>query len=156
MPSPDPASELVTQAARLVRTTRVRREQPAGVRVLSILDQHGPLGVGALAVLDGISQPTASSQVANLVERGWVSKEAHPDDARATLVALTTEGASVLAHFRAENAAMVSRALAGTGHSADDLARAVAVLADVVAALADDEADGAPSSLPIRTRKDVS
>ena len=37
------ASDLVIQAARLVRAVRRRLELPAGVRVLSVLDEHGPL-----------------------------------------------------------------------------------------------------------------
>ena len=35
------ASDLVTQAARLVRAMRRRHELPAGVRVLSVLDEQG-------------------------------------------------------------------------------------------------------------------
>ena len=40
------------------------QQLPAGARVLSLLDQHGPLGVGALATVDRCSQPTMSATVA--------------------------------------------------------------------------------------------
>jgi DNA-binding MarR family transcriptional regulator len=125
-------SELVTYAARLVRAIRRDLEQPAGLRVLSILDEQGPLGITALAEVDRCSQPTMSGTVAALAERGWVSKFPHPEDARSSLVQLTAAGRSTLAAFRHDTGAAVAARLAAHHHTLDDVTRAVTVLRDVL------------------------
>ena len=131
----DLSSELVVQAARLVRAARHRTGDalPAGVRVLSLLDQYGALGVGRLAELDRCSQPTMTGTVKALVERAWVAKAPDPTDARATLVTLTPAGDAALGDVRRRNAAAVAeRFAAQTRHSAADLATAVSVLRAVL------------------------
>lgn len=127
------SSELVVQAARLVRAVRRRVAQPAGIRILSLLDEHGPLGVTALADADRSSQPTVSGAVRQLEEEGWVAKKADPADARRALVELTPQGRQRLLDARRDNGAAVAERLARTGHSADDVAHAVSVLRDVMA-----------------------
>ncbi|MDE0777473.1 MAG: MarR family transcriptional regulator, partial [Nocardioides sp.] len=72
------SSDLVTYAARLVRAVRREHHLPAGVRILSLLDEHGALGVSALAEVDRSSQPSMSTAVRDLAAQGWVSKGAHP------------------------------------------------------------------------------
>lgn len=134
-PVTDLGGELVVQAARLVRAARHRNHAvpPAGLRVLSLLDQHGPLGVGRLAELDRCSQPTMTGAVNALVERGWVSKEPDPADARATRVTVTEAGAAALADVRRANAADVAaRFAAQTTHGPEDLATAVSVLRTIL------------------------
>jgi DNA-binding MarR family transcriptional regulator len=126
------SSELVVQAARLVRAVRRRVGQPAGIRILSLLDELGPLGVTALAEADRSSQPTISGAVSQLVEAGWVAKEPDPSDARRSVVELTAQGRKRLGEARRDNGAAVAERLARTGHSADDVAQAVAVLRDVM------------------------
>jgi DNA-binding MarR family transcriptional regulator len=127
------SSELVVYAARLVRAVRRRVGQPAGVRILSLLDEFGPQGVTALAEIDRSSQPTVSGAVRQLEERGLVAKDADPNDARRTVVRLTAEGRRILVAARRDNGAAVAERLARTGHSAEDVAAAVAVLRDVMA-----------------------
>ncbi|HET9499258.1 MAG TPA: MarR family transcriptional regulator [Marmoricola sp.] len=126
----DLGSELTLYAARLIRWLRKEQQQPVGMRLLSILDEHGPQGVTALAGIDQCSQPTMSGTVQALVERGWVRKDADPSDARASVVSLTDEGVAVLAQTRRANGAIVVGRL-GT-HSAQDLAAAVALLRDLL------------------------
>ena len=58
------SSDLVTYAARLVRAVRREHHLPAGVRILSLLDEHGALGVSALAEVDRSSQPSMSRPMA--------------------------------------------------------------------------------------------
>jgi DNA-binding MarR family transcriptional regulator len=125
-------SELVVQAARLVRAVRRRIGQPAGVRILALLDESGPLGVTALADADRSSQPTVSGAVRQLQEQGWVAKKADPADARRALVELTPKGRQRLLDARRDNGRAVAERLASTGYSADDVAVAVALLRDVM------------------------
>jgi DNA-binding MarR family transcriptional regulator len=127
------SSDLVVYAARLVRAVRRALEQPAGIRVLSLLDEYGPLGITQLATADRSSQPTMSGAVTGLVERGWVDKQPNPADARGSVVTLTEAGRQELRHARHLNGELVATRLAAHGgHSAEDLATAVAVLRDVL------------------------
>jgi DNA-binding MarR family transcriptional regulator len=126
------SSELVVQAARLVRAVRRRIGQPAGIRILALLDESGSLGVTALAEADRSSQPTVSGAVRQLGQQGWVAKRADPSDARRALVELTPKGRQRLLEARRDNGRAVAERLARTGHTADDVARAVAVLRDVM------------------------
>ncbi len=136
MSSPDPehlSGELTVQAARLVRLVRREHAPSAGTRVLSILDELGPLGVSALAQADRCSQPTMTGQVQQLVAQGWVTKEPNPADARGSLVVLTDAGRAELSRIRRLSATLVAQRLARrTDLSPDDLATAVAVLQAVV------------------------
>ena len=125
---PTLSAALVTQAARLVRAVRADMDLPAGFRVLSMLDEHGPLGVTRLAVLDGTSQPTMSGTVAAVLERGWVDKRPHPDDARTAVVSLTDAGRAELLRGRARIGDQVARRLAATTHTEQDVAAAVDLL----------------------------
>jgi DNA-binding MarR family transcriptional regulator len=126
------SSELVVYAARLVRAIRRRVGHPAGIRILALLDEFGPQGVTALADADHSSQPTVSGAVHQLEEQGLVAKAPDPSDARRTVVTLTVAGRRRLVEARRANGAAVAERLARTGHTADDVAAAVAVLRDVM------------------------
>ena len=140
VPAPDDdflarAGDLAMYAARLVRATRrdAGVSPDAGLRVLSILDEFGPLGVTQLAQIDGCAQPSMSGTVNGLAERGWVIKERHPDDARAALVVPTGAGRAALAAARRRNAEAVAAWLAAAGHqSPEELDVAVGVLRDAL------------------------
>ena len=121
-------SDLTLYAARLVRLLRRELPQPVGMRVLSMLDETGPLGVTQLAAIDQCSQPTMSGTVNGLVERGWVTKRPDPADARGSLVDLTPAGRTVLSDTRLANGTAVADRLAAAGVSGDELAVAVSVL----------------------------
>ena len=126
------SSELVVQAARLVRAVRRRVGHPAAVRIMGVLDDLGPLGVTALADADRSSQPTVSGAVAQLEKVGWVARQPDPHDARRSLVELTPSGRAWLSEARLDAGVAVAERLARTGHSAEDVAHAVAVLRDVL------------------------
>ncbi|SDC18343.1 DNA-binding transcriptional regulator, MarR family [Nocardioides lianchengensis] len=129
----DLASDLVTYAARLVRAVRRSAELPAGLRLLSILDELGPSTVTALAAADRTSQPTTTAAVRDLLARDLVDKQPHPDDARSSLVGLTDAGRTELARVRRRNGeAVAARLDALDRHSPEDLATAVAVLRSVL------------------------
>ena len=126
------SSELVLYAARLVRAVRRRLGHPAGIRILSLLEELGPTGVTQLAEADRSSQPTVSGAVSQLAEQGLVSRNADPLDARRSMVRLTPAGTRKLHDARRDNGIAVAERLARTGHTADDVAAAVAVLRDVM------------------------
>jgi DNA-binding MarR family transcriptional regulator len=126
------STALVVYAGRLARA--VTRSTSPGVpaatlRLLSLVDELGPSGISNLAQADRCSQPTMSTAVRNLTEKGWAVKRANPADARSSLVALTDEGLSVLAEARRRNAAVVAARLeADPRHTVADLADAVGLL----------------------------
>lgn len=125
------SGDLIMYAARVVRASRqhIHETPAAGVRVLSLIDEHGPSGISQLAAHDRCSQPTMSGAVAGLVERGWVDRARDPADARASLVHLTDAGRHALAVVRERNAEAVATAVADDKHlTAQDLDTAVTVL----------------------------
>lgn len=136
-PSPDDdpqalSAALAVYAARLVRAVS-RRTSPAvpaaTLRLLSLVEELGPTGVSQLAEADRCSQPTMSTAVRNLTDKGWAVKEAHPSDARCSLVTLTDEGLAVLADARRKNAAVIAERLAADPrHDTAELASAVALI----------------------------
>lgn len=123
---------LVMYAGRLVRAVsrRTAQDVPAAtLRLLSQVEELGPVTISQLAQADRCSQPAMSSAVHNLTDKGWAVKEANPADARSSLVALTDLGRSTLAAARRRNGALVAERLAADGrHTADDVAAAVTLL----------------------------
>ena len=130
------SNELVVLSARLVRAVRRRHRDvaPAAIRVLSLLDELGPSTVSALAEADRCSQPTMTGLVNGLADRGWVERSPHPGDARSNLVSMTTQGRAALDDVRRRNAALVAERITASGRTPEELATAVAVLTDVLAA----------------------
>jgi len=127
------AGDLVTQAARLVRATRRRHDLPAGIRVLSVLDEQGPLTVTRLAAAYSCSQPTMTGLVNQLLEQGWAAKEPHPTDTRAALVTPTPAGTAELARVRRLNGETVAALVEQHPDLGEDELRiAVAVLRALV------------------------
>jgi DNA-binding MarR family transcriptional regulator len=126
------STDLVILTARLVRALRRSSDTPAGARVLSMLDEHGPLGITQLAKLDRCSQPTMSAAVAGLVESGLVVKEPNPLDARGSVISLTGQGIDVLAGLRQRWASTISERLRARHRTQEELATAVAVLRDLL------------------------
>lgn len=91
----------------------------------------GPLGVSEIADAIGVDQPRASRLVQQGVDRGWVRREADPDDARRTRIALSDEGSRLFRGVRGERREALGRALdAFTPEEQADLARLLTKLAD--------------------------
>ncbi len=70
--------------------------------------------------------------VNGLVDKGWVRRDPHPDDARASLVSMTTDGRQMLTTVRRRNATLVAERIEASGRSPEELATAVAVLSDLL------------------------
>jgi len=128
------SNDLVVLSARLVREIRRNTvDYPAAsTRLMSLLDELGPSTVGALAQADRCSQPTMTGLVNGLVGKGWVQRDPHPDDARASLVTMTPEGRQMLTTVRRRNATLVAQRIEASGRSPEELATAVAVLSDLL------------------------
>jgi DNA-binding MarR family transcriptional regulator len=90
-----------------------------------------PLSVGEIAEAVGVDQPRASRLVQQTVELGLVRREADPDDARRTRVALTDAGTRIVRGFRGERREAIDAALAAfTDTERAELARLLTKLAD--------------------------
>jgi DNA-binding MarR family transcriptional regulator len=90
-----------------------RRLAAAGMEDLRFADgfvfQHlveGPRSVSSLAERLEVTQQAASKAVADLERRGYVSRTADPDDARAKHVALTARGRAAIEAGREQRAAI--------------------------------------------------
>ncbi len=90
-----------------------------------------PLSVSALGEAVGVDQPRASRLVQQAVQRGLVQREADPDDARRTRIALTEAGRKIARGMRGERREVLARALESfTDDEARELARLLSKLAD--------------------------
>ncbi|MFB8188530.1 MarR family winged helix-turn-helix transcriptional regulator [Microbacterium sp. NPDC055988] len=105
---------------------------PARMRMLEALAAaSAPLSVSDLGIAIGVDQPRASRLVQQGVERGFVRREADPDDARRTRIALTDEGRKLARGMRGERREMLTTALASfTDDERVELARLLNKLAD--------------------------
>src|SRR5690606_5025010 len=110
----------------------LRHGAPALIRMIEALSAASdPLSVSGLAEAIGVDQPRASRLVQPGVDRGWVRREAGPDDARRTRIALTPEGARLFRGVRGERREALARALtAFTDEESAELARLLTKLAD--------------------------
>jgi DNA-binding MarR family transcriptional regulator len=105
---------------------------PARMRLLEALAAAShPLSVGEIAQAVGVDQPRASRLVQQSVELGLVRREADPDDARRTRVALTDAGSGLVRGFRGERREAIDSALATfSDEERTELARLLTKLAD--------------------------
>ncbi len=109
------ADRLHSAAIHLLRG--VRREDaaaglpPAQLSALSVVVFGGPLTVGALAAAEQVRSPTMTRIVTALERAGLVTRESHPDDARATLVATTPAGRALLLEGRRRRVSLLEERL---------------------------------------------
>lgn len=104
---------------------------PARLRLLEALAAAShPLSVSELGEAIGVDQPRASRLVQQAVDLGLVRREADPEDARRTRIALTDEGSRIARGFRGQRREHLTQALADfTPDERADLARLLAKLA---------------------------
>ncbi|HEY1700353.1 MAG TPA: MarR family winged helix-turn-helix transcriptional regulator [Trebonia sp.] len=100
--------------ARLSR--RLRRHEIAGLTptqlaALSTVERSGPLRLGDLAAAEGIAPSTLTRLVSVLEEYGYVKRDADPNDARASTLAITLKGHGVLEDLREEGTALLTESL---------------------------------------------
>ncbi|MGY1620043.1 MarR family winged helix-turn-helix transcriptional regulator [Geodermatophilus sp. SYSU D00691] len=76
---------------------------PARAHLIWELQHRGPLPQRALAEALRVSPRNVTGLVDGLVESGFVTREPHPTDRRATLVSFTPHGAEVAARLEREH-----------------------------------------------------
>lgn len=110
----------------------MRMGPPAIVRMLEALAAaSNPLSVSAIGDAIGVDQPRASRLVQQGAAHGLVQREADPDDARRTRIALTEEGHRLARGFRSDRRETLGRALEEfTEEERRELARLLGKLAD--------------------------
>jgi DNA-binding MarR family transcriptional regulator len=99
------AEHLLSRAAILVRLlvkqVRGKDINRTELQVLAIL-QEGPRTITELTDLEGTAQPTMTSLVKRLEEKGWVARRSVPHDGRVAMISLTGGGEVALEGFRAQ------------------------------------------------------
>lgn len=124
--------ELLRSVARLHRwATRnaTLDVPPAQMRLLALVGDVGPARIGDLAQADHSSQPTMTSQIQRAEAHGWLTRTPDPDDARASLIALSPKGERELATARSSRTAAVTPLLEGLSQrDAATLNRAIAIV----------------------------
>ena len=74
---------------------------------LNLLNQHGPLGPGALAKLAGLHPATMTGVLDRLERAGWATRDRDPDDRRAVVVRAAPErGREIYEMYAGMNGAM--------------------------------------------------
>jgi DNA-binding MarR family transcriptional regulator len=129
----------VSRLSRRLRQHAVGGLSPSQVSALASLDRHGPVPMGRLSRLEGVSAPTMTRIVDRLELQGLVTRRADPGDARSAVVELTDEGAGSLARLRHERTAFLAQRLSGL--DAADRAAVTAAL-PALRRLADDRRGG--------------
>ncbi|HEU4701947.1 MAG TPA: MarR family transcriptional regulator [Conexibacter sp.] len=84
---------------------------PTLAAALATIEREGPLTPSALAEHERIQRPTATRVVARLDEMGLVTRTPDPSDARASHVALTRTGATLLKRIRTRKNEYLARRL---------------------------------------------
>jgi DNA-binding MarR family transcriptional regulator len=116
MADPDLAVSLYVAIGRVVRALRQEAPRsdigPGGLGVLVSLDQLGPQRIGALAEAVAVTAPSMTRIINALEAEGLVVREPDPEDGRAQVVAMTDDGAALLASGREIRVAALRRRLA--------------------------------------------
>lgn len=126
-----PADDLLRAAGGLSRwaSAQAALGVPSGqLRLLASIEEREPIRVGDLAEVDHTSQPAVTRQVGRLEALGWAERTADPDDARASLVSLTTEGMVALTAARQARGEVLARVIAEAQVDADEVRRAAELL----------------------------
>jgi len=95
-------------------------------RVLWALQESGPVVMRALSQQLGISPRTVTGLIDALEADGWVTRTPHPDDRRATIIAVTPTAQAALSTLRSSYEGLAHDLLDGIDPA--DLARCQSVL----------------------------
>ena len=114
---PDYAIDVARLRVAIARLSRrLRRHELAGLTptqlsALATVERTGPLRLGDLAAAEGIAPSTLTRLVTALEERGYVERCPVPGDARASTLAITPQGHTVLERLRQEGTSVLAESL---------------------------------------------
>jgi DNA-binding MarR family transcriptional regulator len=105
------AASLRLSATRLAR--RLRQEADAGLTpsqlsALAVIENHGPLTLGALAEHERVAPPSITKVVGKLEADGLVTRTADAGDRRVARVATSEKGAALIAESRRRKTAWLT------------------------------------------------
>ncbi|MDF1596820.1 MAG: MarR family transcriptional regulator [Acidimicrobiia bacterium] len=131
------AGSLWLSVARLAR--RLRQESmgdltPSQRSVLATLDRRGPLRMGELASIEGVSRPSITGIIGRLEGSGLVTREPSPEDARSTIVRLTAPAREILDTTSRRRSAFLAKRMTHLSDEEVGTLAKVAVLLDKIAA----------------------
>lgn len=162
-PAAEVVGELLDQAVDLsVRFLSDRAGLSASAAfALNRVRREGPMRLTTLAAKEGVSQPSMTQLIQRLERQALVTRLADPDDGRATLIGITTQGQTLLAErtrIRRERLAALLATLTAEEECALRLSAQVAApILDRLAAAADAAADPLPNQpAPAAARSRVS
>ena len=107
---------------------------PARLSALSVLVFGGPLPLGRLARIEGVTSPTMSRLVDALEGAGLAVREEHPDSDRMVLVSPTEEGRDLMLRAAERRADVIVAALRGLAAEERRVLREAAPLLRLLAA----------------------
>src|SRR3954463_3572052 len=117
----DPVEELSLQLVKLIRGLRGlhvavvdaggHTVEPTTFGLLAGLAHTGPARLSTLASVMCLDLSTVSRQVPALEKHGWVARTRDPDDHRAQLLELTSDGLDMLHAVRRSRAQVLARLL---------------------------------------------
>jgi DNA-binding MarR family transcriptional regulator len=128
------AGQLLSNAALLTRLLVRQLDEELSRTEAGLLSTlaRGAQRITALAELEGLAQPTMTSIVKQLEQRGLVRRERQADDGRVVLVNLTKAGSVALEDYRARARAVLGTYLA---EIPDEQVEALAAATDALARL---------------------
>ena len=119
----------IARMARWLRRHDLAGLTPTQLSALSTVDRIGPLRLGDLAAAEGIAPSTLTRLVTVLEERGYVERCPVPGDARASTLAITSDGHAVLELIREQSTILLADRLRTlTGDQREALATALPAL----------------------------
>jgi DNA-binding MarR family transcriptional regulator len=107
---------------------------PARLSALSVLVFGGPVPLGRLARIEGVTSPTMTRLVDALEQSGLAVREVHPDSDRMVLVSPTDEGRALMIRAAERRAEVIVEAMRGLSADERRLLREAAPLLERVAA----------------------
>ena len=103
----------ITRTARRLRQEAGSDLGPSQTAALATIERHGPLSPSEVADRERIKRPTATRIVRHLQVAGLVERVRDPEDGRASILTITSEGRSLLRRLRARKTAYLAQRLNG-------------------------------------------
>ena len=127
------STELRIAIMRLSRRLRQERTETelsgSQFSTLGWISTEGPLTIGRLAELERVTAPSMNRTVNGLVDAGYATRAASPDDGRKVIVAATEAGESVVLETRRRRDAWLAKRFAAlTPADRETLAEATTIL----------------------------